>query len=195
MNKAHLDDLLTPIEEEPDPEYPPKGTEETALILAIDCDNFTVLAHTGRFMHAQLVCAGVDGEYIGLNTEDVVDPGYWVMEKGSYWESRDWETNVVDDGGLDGEWRRAALEDFAAFDLRLPIVDRAEQDRDDAFLQDIDDFLSTWTCVDCGEEFSNLPTDGVVPAGVRTEFVEGREREVGQICEGCMAPATNERGD
>ncbi len=131
MTDFDFGDFMTPIEEEPDPGYPPIGTPETALVLAIDCDNYPVLGHTGRYMHAQMVCAGVDGQEVGLNTDqlDVAgwEPGYCVLERGVFWESRDCETNVVDDCGLDGHWRRAVSEDFMFYGIAIPIRTRAEQ--------------------------------------------------------------------
>tara|TARA_R100001086_G_scaffold205174_1_gene121042 strand:- start:1377 stop:1745 length:369 start_codon:yes stop_codon:yes gene_type:complete len=104
-------------EEEPrSDEYPPKGTPEEAIIIALDEETYRVLAHTGRFFHAQLVGAGVDGMEVGIS--DVPsDPGIWFFSEGSYWSSKDWETGIVDDYGISGKIRKATKEDFDKFNL------------------------------------------------------------------------------
>ena len=91
--------------------YPPKGTPETAIIVSLDCEIYSVIWHTGRFFHAQCVHAGLLYEEIGLS--DVPDePGIWWFENGKPWHTTDWETGVPDDYGMDGDWRKATKEDF-----------------------------------------------------------------------------------
>lgn len=120
--------IMEAAADDPNDHYPPKGTPETCLIIAIDSDNFRTLAHTGRFFHAQLNCAGFDGEELGL--EGVPDePGFWVMEAGQTWSHRDWETGIVDDYGCGGVWRPALATDFIAFGLTVPPIGLFAKDR------------------------------------------------------------------
>lgn len=46
----------------------------------------------------------------------------------------------------------------------------------------------TWTCIDCGREFDNLPDEGSErPYGCRAAFDKnGREYVEGEICERCF---------
>ena len=68
----------------PDDLYPPKGTPETAIVITLTEDQNHVVHHTGRYFHAQVECAGYQGEEVGI--DDVPDePGdhdasetYWV---------------------------------------------------------------------------------------------------------------------
>lgn len=99
--------------------YPPIGTPEACLIVALDCDHFRVLGHTGRFFHGQINCAGIPDGMIGIgNVPD--EHGYWVMENGSVWTNQDHDSGVVDDCGVEGDWRPARLEDFDHFDADVP---------------------------------------------------------------------------
>jgi len=128
MNEIKLDDLiteLTAIEEDRSEEnnYPPKGTEETALIVWLDEEAFTVVAHTGRFFHSHFIDAGLQEDELNISTVER-DPGVYVFSGGKVWESRDWETGVVDDYGIDGLWRLANAKDlkdfdYEAFDVRV----------------------------------------------------------------------------
>lgn len=100
----------------PEDEYPPIGTPETAIVIVINCDNYEVVDYTGRFFHAQIGCAGFHGEEIGItNVPD--SPGVYVMDNGKPWEGKDWETGIVDDYGIEGDWRLATKEDFKRFDV------------------------------------------------------------------------------
>lgn len=114
--------LLQAKTDDHEDDYPPIGTPERALIIAIDCDNFHVLAHTGRFFHAQRNLAGLDGEEIGLDRDPNLEPGYYVFEGGNAWQHRDWETGVIDDYGLGGTWRQPTRADFEAFEVPFPIA-------------------------------------------------------------------------
>lgn len=101
--------------------YPPMETPDTALVLSLDGDqNLTVLSHTGRFFFAQCVHAGVDGEEVGISNPPE-EPGYWVLEGGVSWTSTDWESGYVDDYGIEGDWRRAAMVDFIKYDVDYPL--------------------------------------------------------------------------
>ncbi|UTU07772.1 hypothetical protein CcrC1_gp087 [Caulobacter phage C1] len=103
----------------PNDHYPPKGTPNTCLILALTCDNFTVLGHTGRYLHAMINCAGFNGEELGL--ENVPDePGYWVCENGDVNAGTD---SFTGEGYAEmyGDWRRARLSDFARFEVDMPL--------------------------------------------------------------------------
>jgi hypothetical protein len=105
--------------DDPNENYPPKGTEDACLLVNIDDYRFKMLGHTGRFFHAQCDCAGYDGEEIGI--EGIPEEaGYWVMEKGVVSYSRDWESGVVDEVTISGEWRPALLEDFEKFNADEP---------------------------------------------------------------------------
>lgn len=102
----------------PENHYPPIGTEESAMVLVISSDNFTVLSHTGRFMHGQCNCAGFDGEEIGLkNVPD--EPGYWVLRNGTMDCGEDW-------ADLYGDWSEATLDDFTRFDIDVPAFARSQ---------------------------------------------------------------------
>lgn len=104
----------------PEDDYPPKGTPNTALIISITKDQYTVLAHTGRYFHGQINCAGLSGEEVGIsNVPD--EPGVWVLEDGAPWSSRDWETGIVDDYGIEGTFRKATPADFEKFGLECPM--------------------------------------------------------------------------
>lgn len=104
--------IFTEDEYKPEDHYPPVGTEESGLVLIISADNFTVLEHTGRFMHGQRCCAGFDGEEIGL--QDVPDePGYWVFRDGKVSAGEDYADLYCD-------WAPAQPEDFARFGVELP---------------------------------------------------------------------------
>jgi hypothetical protein len=107
------------IEDEHTPEenYPPKGTPERALLVVIDCDDYHVVDYTGRFFHGQIACAGVQGEEVGITGVPDDDPGVYVFENGKPWTTTDWETGVVDDYGIDGDFRKATLEEYQAMAL------------------------------------------------------------------------------
>ena len=111
---------IKPDEFNPDDHYPPKGTPETALVVTLTCDQYHVVHHTGRYFHAQVECAGYHGEEVGI--DDVPDePGVWYFSGGKPWTSKDWETGVIDDGGISGDWRRATAEDFKDAGLECPM--------------------------------------------------------------------------
>ena len=114
---------LIPIDDL-EPKYLPKDTPETALVFVWDCDNYKVLGYTGKFMHGQCGYAGFDGVEVGLNAGECEligkGFGYFVMENGNFWEHRDWETNIVDDCGINGVWRKATREDFKTFNYPFP---------------------------------------------------------------------------
>lgn len=101
-------------------DYPPKGTPEMALVVSVGEDNYAVVHHTGRYFHAQVVDAGFNGEEVGIDAVPD-EPGAWVFENGKPWTGRDWETNIVDDGGISGDWRRATPGDFKAAGLPCPL--------------------------------------------------------------------------
>lgn len=102
---------IMPDEDDPNENYPPKGTPEFAIVINITCDQYIVLYHTGRYFHAQINCAGFNGEEIGItNVPD--EPGVWVFENGKPWDHKDWETGIVDDYGITGDWRPAIAKDI-----------------------------------------------------------------------------------
>ncbi len=111
-----------PLEKDDDPEdrYPPKGTPETAIVINLDEDAYSILHHTGRYFHGQLVVAGLIGEEIGI-MDVPTDPGVWTFEDGKYWTHTDWETGIVDDYGISGSWRKATPDDFANAGIECPI--------------------------------------------------------------------------
>jgi hypothetical protein len=109
-----MTELIPFVEDDYDPtaHYPPIGTEESAMILNLDGESFIVLAHTGRFMHGQINCAGFSGEELGL--QDVPDePGYWVLRNGVVSAGEDY-------ADLYGDWEPAQGDDFVRFDVDLP---------------------------------------------------------------------------
>ncbi|AXQ69123.1 hypothetical protein HOU02_gp099 [Caulobacter phage CcrBL9] len=122
---AHLADEMAKITALNDPynpndHYPPKGTPDGCLILALSCDNFTVLGHTGRYLHAMINCAGFNGEELGL--EGVPDePGYWVCENGSVNAGTD---SYTGEGYAEmyGDWRPARREDFEHYGVDMPAM-------------------------------------------------------------------------
>mgnify|MGYP001087576777 CR=1 FL=1 len=139
--KANASSLLNILEEtkdEPDADddYPPVGTPERALILAIDADNFTVLAHTGRFFHAQIACAGYDGEEVGIERPADLEPGYYVYEGTKAWERKDWETGLIDDYGLGGALRPATHADFFTFGVKPPYATGVLEETIQKFIAD-----------------------------------------------------------
>lgn len=93
--------------------YPPIGTPEAALVISLAGDNFTVIAHTGRFFHGQIGCAGYNGEELGMTGSGDLDLGYYVFENGKPW-------SYDDDCGIDGDWRPATPKDFIDFDADMP---------------------------------------------------------------------------
>lgn len=117
-----LSKLITEIEPEqddPNDNYPPMDEPNGALGLSLDGDcNYWILAHTGRYLHGQITCAGMNGEESGTPFPEEI--GYFVLEDGKGWNSRDWETGIVDDYGLDGETRPALYADFVKFDADIP---------------------------------------------------------------------------
>lgn len=111
---------------DPDFHYPPTGTEEAALLVTLDCEQFKVLGHTGRFLHGQIECAGLSGEDIGF--ENVPDEsGYFVMERGVVSCGEDY-------ADIDGDWRPATADDFKRFGADLPLC-WMEKQRDIEFYQ------------------------------------------------------------
>ena len=127
---SDLDELETIVvrsKDDPDENYPPKGTPNECLVILIDQDNFHVLGWTGRFFHGQCVCAGFSStDEIGIDHPDEdLDPGYYVMEKGRPWATKDWESNVFDDYGIAGIWRKATRADFDKFNVGWPFDDPA----------------------------------------------------------------------
>ena len=118
---GHKDELtVLPEVSGPDDHYPPKGTPETALVVTLTPGQYHVVHHTGRYFHAQVECAGFQGEEVGI--DDVPDePGVWYFSGGKPWTGRDWETGVIDDGGISGEWREATPEDFKDAGLKCPM--------------------------------------------------------------------------
>jgi hypothetical protein len=106
-------------EHTPEENYPPKGTPERALLVVINCDNYHVVDYTGRFFHGQIACAEVQGEEVGIcDVPD--DPGVYVFENGKPWTTTDWETGVVDDYGINGDFRKATFEEYQAMALGSP---------------------------------------------------------------------------
>lgn len=114
--------LITEAEPEgynPEDDYPPIEEPNEALGLSLDGDcNYWILAHTGRYLHGQIECAGMNGEESGISFPDEI--GYFVLENGKGWNSRDWETGIVDDYGLDGDTRPALYADFVKFKADIP---------------------------------------------------------------------------
>ena len=102
-------------------QYPDKGTPNTALICALDCEGYTVISHTGRFFFAQCADAGYSGEEVGVSNLPDDDPGFWVMENGVTWESTDWESGIVDDYGIEGDFRKPTMVDFIRYDFPYPL--------------------------------------------------------------------------
>lgn len=112
------------LEEDFDPNdeknYPAMGTPNTALLAVLDNETYKVLDHKGRFFHAQLNCAGVDGIEVGI--DGVPDePGFYVFYDGTPWTTKDWESGHVDDYGIEGKFRKARPEDFEAAGLDCPL--------------------------------------------------------------------------
>ena len=111
--------------------YPPMDEENACLGLSLDGDcNFAILGHTGRFFHAQCEDAGFNGEEVGIDFPDWI--GYFVLDGGTTWESRDWESGHVDDYGCSGNVRHATAEDFVRFDVELPEMLRLDSTLDTA---------------------------------------------------------------
>lgn len=118
MDESHY--MKPHDDESPMPEYPPQGTPDEAIIMSYDGDQgYVVLAHHGRFFHAQCVEAGFDGEEVGVDFAP--DVGLWVFENGQPWEGRDWETGMVDDYGISGDWRKPTPRDFKRFGIECPV--------------------------------------------------------------------------
>lgn len=110
---------LIALKDEKYENYPPIGTPEACLILSLDGDtNFTILGYTGSWCYDMFALAGVDGEESGVKAP--IEPGYWVLEEGRYWETKDWETGYTDDCGLNGTLRPAILRDFEHFNADIP---------------------------------------------------------------------------
>lgn len=110
---------VSEFEYSPEEDYPPKGTPERALLVVINCDNYHVVDYTGRFLHAQIACAGYQGEEVGIRGVPD-DPGVYVFENGKPWNGTDWETGVIDDFGIDGDFRPATFEEYQAMLLVSP---------------------------------------------------------------------------
>lgn len=103
---------------DPADHYPPEDEENSALVLAIDCDTFTVIEHTGRFLHGSINCAGYKGIDTGIaGCPD--EPGYWVMRNGTVIDTSHWE-HPGTEFELQGDWAPAQPEDFARFGVELP---------------------------------------------------------------------------
>jgi hypothetical protein len=117
---SDIDGELKFVEDDQDPSehYPPVGTPETALVVVIDCDNYCVLAHTGRYFHAQCDCAGFQGEEVGITDVPDGDPGVYVFENGEVWTTTCPDSGCVDDCGIDGDWRLATPEDVVRFGFK-----------------------------------------------------------------------------
>lgn len=112
--------IFTEPEYNPDNDYPPEGTEESALCLFIDSDTFTVIEHTGRFLHGSINCAGSSGEEVGFTPSERPDePGYWVFRNGTVIDTSHWE-HPRTEFELSGDWAPAQPEDFARFGVELP---------------------------------------------------------------------------
>ena len=112
-----IGDVFEDIEDRYDPRdsMPEEGTPETALILALDCDTYEVLAFTGRYFHSQIEVAGFKREEIGVLLDKDINPGLYVFENGWVRESRHWETGMVEDVWISGDVRPARIEDFDIF--------------------------------------------------------------------------------
>lgn len=120
-----MSDELIPVEHD-EPPYPPIGTEEACLIIALDCEQFMALGHTGRYMHGQCACAGVDGPETGIRVPDDLDPGYWVMRNGRVYGGGPYWTpygEEYDDPEVSGDWRKARRSDFDHFNVDWPMGD------------------------------------------------------------------------
>jgi len=125
MMDVNLTETL-PDPHAPENNYPPMGTEESCLVLALNCETLEVLGHTGRFFHGQIECAGFSGEEIGV--ENVPDEsGYFVMERGVVSCGEDYAE-------VDGDWRPATAGDFKRFNVDLPLC-WMEKQRDIEFYQ------------------------------------------------------------
>lgn len=102
--------------------YPPKGTPETALVIVWSGEDyaFHIMAHTGRYFYGTVEVGGLNGEESGM--EDVPEgPGFYVMENGRVSSHRDWETGIVDEVLIHGDWRKARLADFDRFGIECPL--------------------------------------------------------------------------
>lgn len=114
-------DLIKTIDDEDDDNHsdePPKNEPNEALICYTGNEIGTVLAHKGRFFYWQDYAVGPYGgldEY-GINLPPEDEPGFWVLENCNRpWSSTDWETGIVDDFGVDGQYRRPTKQDFIKF--------------------------------------------------------------------------------
>lgn len=90
--------------------YPPLGTPETALVVVLDEDRFEIIAHTGRFFHGMLNCAGYGSEEVGLVVEPDLSPGVYVVENCSVSAGEDWCEAT-------GTWRKANVNDLIDFEF------------------------------------------------------------------------------
>ncbi len=89
--------------------YPPEGTKNSCLILALDATTFRVIGHTGRYLYHRVVILGSRNEDIGL-CDVPSEPGFWIMDEGA----------VCSTDELAGNWRPAIPADFKRYEAAVP---------------------------------------------------------------------------
>jgi hypothetical protein len=85
-----------------------------ALVIAWYSDRGEIEAHV--LMKSGISFFYTDGDGCSdCGIEEPEEPGLWILKNGKSWVGRDWETGVVDEWGIDGDYERVTLEQAAAY--------------------------------------------------------------------------------